>query len=104
MSTTGVLDQILLEDILRWCPAQFLEFHKCMLKPDTNCDLQQMALAKCIKSEVPLMQRIQLVCAGKLQAYDACLRMHNSRVDSCKHELAQLRECAFGEVDPSKKK
>ena len=54
MSTgqSGLLDQILLEDIARHCPQQFLAFHQCMSKPspDANlCGLEQYNLAGCIK-------------------------------------------------------
>ncbi|CAN3353779.1 hypothetical protein DICA3_A09362 [Diutina catenulata] len=94
---SSVLDQILMEDIARWCPQAFLEFHQCMSKDDTDCTTAQYNLAKCIKTQVPSFQKIQSVCAGKLQAYEACI-VTNKGTERCKHELSQLRDCAFDQV------
>ena len=99
---SGLLDQILLEDIARHCPQQFLAFHQCMSKPspDANqCALEQYNLAGCIKKEVPAFQKIQGVCSGKLQAYEACLKMNGSDQKKCSQDLQSLRDCAFGTLD-----
>jgi hypothetical protein len=101
--SSSVLDQILLEDIARYCPHQFLAFHQCMGKrqDDPNsCALEQYNLAGCIKKVVPSFQKIQGLCAGKLQAYEACLKMAGNDVKKCNHELQSLRECALGTVSP----
>ncbi|EGW32106.1 uncharacterized protein SPAPADRAFT_55636 [Spathaspora passalidarum NRRL Y-27907] len=95
----GLLDQILLEDIARHCPHQFLAFHQCMTlpEPDPNqCAQQQQQLAKCIRTAVPSFHKIQGECAGKLQVYEACLRINNSNTKACTSELQSLRKCAFG--------
>lgn len=99
MSTqNGLLDQVLIENIARNCPQEYLAFHQCMAKPDEqHCSLQQYNLAGCIKRQVPAFQRIQKVCAGKLQAYEACLRTSGSK-SKCEHELASLRQCASGSL------
>lgn len=94
---SSVLDQILLEDIARYCPQQFLAFHQCM-STDKDCDQQQGQLASCIKRSVPSFQKIHTVCAGKLQGYEACLRMNNSDVSKCQKDLTELRECAFKSI------
>lgn len=99
-SQSGLLDQILLEDIARHCPQQFLSFHQCMTKPveDPNqCQAEQVQLAGCIKGEVPSFHRIQGICSGKLQAYDACLRMNGP--NKCADDLQALRDCALGSLD-----
>ncbi|KAI5956204.1 hypothetical protein KGF54_000679 [Candida jiufengensis] len=97
---SGLLDQILLEDIARYCPNQFLSFHQCMAQPDpSGCLNQQIDLTKCIKTTVPSFQKIQGECSGKLQAYEACLKINKSSTAKCTHELDQLRNCAFGSIN-----
>ncbi|CUM65344.1 uncharacterized protein PRCAT00002979001 [Priceomyces carsonii] len=99
---SGLLDQILLEDIARYCPQQFLAFHQCMTKPEEDpngCAQEQFNLASCIRRSVPTFQRIQGVCAGKLQAYEACLTMNNSKTERCTDELQSLRDCAFSSIE-----
>lgn len=98
----GFLDQFLLEDISRHCPHQFLSFHQCMTlpQPDPNqCFQQQVDLTKCIKTSVPSFAKIQNECFGKMQAYEACLKMNKSNTKRCSHELQNLRNCAFGTID-----
>ncbi|KAG7663743.1 uncharacterized protein J8A68_002752 [[Candida] subhashii] len=98
----GLLDQILLEDIARHCPHQFLAFHQCMTLPEPDpqqCSKQQADLAICIKTVVPSFQKIQGECAGKLQAYEACLKINNSNTKMCTQDLQLLRNCAFGTLD-----
>lgn len=97
---SGLLDQLLIEDIARNCPQEYLAFHQCMGRstPDeNNCALQQYNLAGCIKKLVPAFQRIQSICAGKLQAYEACLRTSGSK-KKCEFELKDLRDCASGSL------
>lgn len=99
---SGLLDQILLEDIARHCPQQFLAFHQCMSKPKPDpreCALEQYNLAGCIKKDVPAFQKIQGICAGKLQAYEACLKMTGNSNTRCADDLQSLRDCAFGTLD-----
>ena len=96
--TSGVLDQILLEDIARYCPEPFLGFHKCMSDPKKDCNQEQFILASCIKTQVPSMQKIQGVCAGKLQAYEACLKTNNAKPSKCQGDLDELRACAFSSI------
>ncbi|CAK7892040.1 hypothetical protein CAAN1_01S08240 [[Candida] anglica] len=94
------LDSILLEDIAKNCPSEFLSFHECMGRKDADpqhCALQQYNLANCIKKSVPAFQRIQNICAGKLQAYEACLRMSGKK-SACEQDLASLRQCASGSL------
>lgn len=88
------LDQILLDDIAKNCPQEFLNFHKCMSQPEKQCVEEQMGLSKCIKTLVPSFQKIQGVCAGKLQAYEACLKSKGQ----CQNDLQELRDCAFGSL------
>ncbi|KAK6197460.1 uncharacterized protein RJT21DRAFT_56961 [Scheffersomyces amazonensis] len=99
---SGILDQILLEDIARHCPHQFLAFHNCMSKPDPDpefCDTQQRQLASCIKTVVPSFQRIQTQCVAKLNAYESCLKSNNSKAEKCSPELQSLRDCALGSLN-----
>lgn len=98
--TMSALDQIMMEDIARNCPQQFLAFHQCMSKPpsEADCVLEQKNLSLCIKTSVPVFQRIQGLCAGKLQAYEACLRMNASNQGACEGDLKSLRDCALGAV------
>lgn len=92
------LDQILLEDIARYCPQKFLAFHQCMSRPETpeGCIKEQMELTNCVRTEVPAFQKIQGACAGKLQEYEACLTSNGHDQKKCALELLTLRECATG--------
>lgn len=93
---SAVLDQAMMEDIARHCPEKFLAFHQCMSKPpsEADCVLEQHNLSRCIKTKVPVFQQIQTKCAGKLQAYEACLRSNNSDQKKCEADLKSLRECS----------
>lgn len=93
---SAVLDQAMFEDIAKNCPNQFLAFHKCMSKPpeEADCVQEQVDLSRCVKTKVPVFQQIQATCGGKLQAYEACLRMNQSDQKKCGHELQSLRACA----------
>lgn len=96
---SGLLDQILMEDIARNCPQQFLAFHKCMGNPQgSNCGQEQVDLASCIKSQVPAFQKIQGECAGMLQAYEACLKNAGGNTKRCQGDLQSLRKCALSSV------
>lgn len=105
MADTGLLDQILLEDIAKSCPVEFLAFHKCMSRPEPDqeyCNKEQSQLQTCIKTGVPSFQRIQGVCASHLKTYETCLRNNNSDTTKCKVPLDSLRLCAFGTLDNAK--
>ena len=96
---SGLLDQILMEDIARNCPKQFLAFHKCMGDPQgSNCGTEQVQLAVCIKGQVPAFQKIQGECGGRLQAYEACLKNARGDTKRCEGDLKILRKCALGSV------
>lgn len=97
---SNALDQIMIEDIARNCPQQFLAFHQCMAKPplEADCVVEQRNLSGCIKTSVPVFQKIHGQCAGKLQAYEACLRTNGSDRQKCELDLQTLRECATGAV------
>lgn len=94
------LDQIMMEDIARHCPQQFLAFHQCMSKPpsEADCVVEQRNLSSCIRLLVPVFQKIHGECASKLQAYETCLRGNNSDMKQCAGELQSLRDCATGAV------
>lgn len=96
---SNALDQLMLEDIARHCPQQFLAFHQCMSKPPTeaDCVLEQKNLSRCIKTSVPVFQKIHGICAGKLQVYEACLKT-NGKAARCEQDLKALRDCALGAV------
>lgn len=96
-----LLDQLLMEDIARHCPQQFLAFHQCMSKPSQDqypCVTEQMTLVKCIRNDVPAFQKIQGECSDKLQAYDKCLRSSEMDTSKCTGELKSLRDCASDTV------
>ncbi|ODQ78667.1 hypothetical protein BABINDRAFT_38966 [Babjeviella inositovora NRRL Y-12698] len=93
------LDQILLEDIAKNCPQQFISFQQCM--SNTGGDIRpcldlQKNLAACIKTEVPALQRIQTDCKDKLLGYESCLKKNMGDVQQCADGLTELRECATG--------
>lgn len=94
---SGSLDQMMVEDIARNCPEQFHAFHKCMSKPpsEADCLLEQENLSRCVKTKVPLFQKIQNTCAGKLQGYEACLRLNGGDPKKCQSDLDTLRACAL---------
>ncbi|ODV58844.1 Mix14p ASCRUDRAFT_16845, partial [Ascoidea rubescens DSM 1968] len=75
---SGVLDQILLEDIARNCPQEFLDYHKCVSQNHKNgnasaCVENQRKLTYCIKNNVPAFKKIQENCLGRLKDYEGCL-------------------------------
>lgn len=66
-----------------------------MSKPESvSCEAEQAALSKCVRTSVPTFQKIQGMCAGKLQAYEACLTINKMKQESCEGELKVLRDCA----------
>lgn len=97
---SAVLDQIMIEDVARYCPQQFLAFHQCMAKPplETDCVLEQKNLSKCMKTDVPAFQKVHNLCAGKLQAYEACLKTNGGSLAKCDADLKALRQCALAAV------
>lgn len=95
---SGLLDQILLEDIARNCPQELMAFHRCVGARNSGCDNEQVGLSLCIKLKVPAFHRIQAQCSGKLQAYEACLRTSGGKQDRCKHDLESLRQCATNSI------
>lgn len=94
---SSVLDQVLLEDIAKFCPVSFLSFHQCMLT-DKDCNEEQAVLAKCIKTKVPSFEKIHTKCDGLLRSYESCLTKNESDTAKCKSELEALRSCSFDAV------
>lgn len=97
---SNALDQIMMEDIAKNCPQQFLAFHQCMAKPpsEADCVLEQRNLSNCIRTSVPVFQKIHGQCADKLQGYESCLRANGSDQTKCEQDLKSLRDCASGAV------
>lgn len=97
---SNALDQIMMEDIAKNCPQQFLAFHQCMSKPpsEADCVVEQKNLSMCIKTNVPVFQKINGECADKLKGYEACLRANDSDRSKCELALKALRQCAVGAV------
>lgn len=97
---SAALDQLMMEDIARNCPQQFIAFHQCMSKPpsESDCVIEQQNLSRCIKTAVPVFQKIQGLCAGKLQALEMCLKVNMNDQSRCDADQKSLRECALGAV------
>lgn len=83
--------------IAKFCPQQFLNYHKCMSDPNvkdvTECIPFQGELAKCIKSDVPSFQKIQDKCADVMKDYETCIRS-KGKTSECIDQLNSLRNCA----------
>lgn len=97
-----ILDQLLLEDIAAGCPQQLLQFQRCMQLASgdiSQCWDQQRVLAGCLKTNVPLMQRIRAECAAYLRQYEDCLRANMDKVVVCEPVLQDLRACAVNHVE-----
>lgn len=94
---SSLLDQVLLEDIAKFCPTSFLRFHQCM-STDKDCGQEQAELARCIKSKVPSFEKIHQNCDGLLKDYESCLVKSESDTSKCKDDLEALRNCSFNAV------
>ncbi|ODV96309.1 hypothetical protein PACTADRAFT_49669 [Pachysolen tannophilus NRRL Y-2460] len=100
---SAVLDQILLDDIAKYCPQQFLNYHKCMTSPtpESNfCLNEQQSLSTCIKTGVPSFQKIQETCATHMKDLENCYRTNQGKDKSvCQEKLINMRKCASGVVN-----
>ncbi|ODQ61594.1 hypothetical protein WICANDRAFT_25266 [Wickerhamomyces anomalus NRRL Y-366-8] len=102
---SNILDQLLVEDIARYCPQNFLNFHKCISQNHANpqnCAPQQIELSKCIKSEVPSLQKVMTNCGHLLKEYETCLKTNIAEQGKCLPLLGQVRDCASESIDLSK--
>lgn len=92
---SNILDQLLMEDIARYCPTAFVSYHNCISSnrsDPTVCNKQQFELSQCIKSEVPSLKQILTECDSKLKNYSEC--MMKGKGKGCELELKEIRECA----------
>uniref|UniRef100_A0A060TB15 ARAD1D24398p n=1 Tax=Blastobotrys adeninivorans TaxID=409370 RepID=A0A060TB15_BLAAD len=95
-----LLDQALVEDVAKYCPAQFLEYHKCLGGGDASkCLEQQDKLAKCVKTDVPSFVKILNECGDKLKAYENCIRDNMSMRSKCFDLLQEVRQCSAKSIN-----
>ncbi|EDO17585.1 hypothetical protein Kpol_1061p7 [Vanderwaltozyma polyspora DSM 70294] len=105
---SGVLDEIIMEDVAANCPEQFINYHKCISQPNqefSNCRTYQVQLSECIRTEVPSLQKIMKNCGDLMKNYETCIRANmESRTinEQCTPLLNQLRDCAFKQVEGNK--
>ncbi|ODQ66051.1 hypothetical protein NADFUDRAFT_51323 [Nadsonia fulvescens var. elongata DSM 6958] len=90
-----LLDQTLVEDVARYCPEKFLDYHRCMAAGDSaKCLNEQVALTECVKTQVPSFVKIVQDCGDKLKAYENCLRENIKDRSVCAPQLKSMRECS----------
>lgn len=90
-----LLDQALVEDVAKYCPAQFLDYHKCLLGGDASqCLEPQQKLAACVKTEVPSFVKILADCGDKMKAYEDCVRQNPDVRTKCFDLLQEMRQCS----------
>ncbi|KAH3901966.1 related to Mitochondrial intermembrane space cysteine motif-containing protein MIC14 [Saccharomycodes ludwigii] len=109
MNDSNVLDQIIMEDVARFCPNEFMEYHKCIKtnhEDPSQCVFRQVDLSTCIKKNVPSVQKIMAECGSIMQNYENCVRdnMETRTInENCLGLLADMRKCASNQVDLSKR-
>ncbi|KAH3682907.1 hypothetical protein WICPIJ_006122 [Wickerhamomyces pijperi] len=92
---SNFLDQLLMEDIARYCPTTFVAYHKCISANRTNpaaCNKEQFELSQCIKSDVPSLKLILTECDSKLKNYSDCMMKGEGK--GCEDSLKEIRDCA----------
>lgn len=93
------LDQFIMEDVARYCPREFVEYHKCVSSNRDDlqqCSFRQKDLARCIQGKVPSVKRVMEKCGSLMQNYEKCLRdnIDTRTVNNCVPLLEQMRSCA----------
>lgn len=97
---SNVLDQIIMEDVAKNCPREFMEYHKCIAanhEDPTPCSYRQVDLSKCIKAKVPSVQKVLRNCSEKMQKYEQCVKDHMETKtinENCLGLLKEMRACA----------
>ncbi|KAG5356372.1 Mitochondrial intermembrane space cysteine motif-containing protein [Yarrowia sp. B02] len=98
-----LLDQALVEDVARYCPEQFLNYHKCLSGGDvTKCFEEQEKLSTCVKTSVPTFIKILKDCDKHLKAYENCLRANQNSRSECFDKLQEMRKCSANAIDIAK--
>lgn len=103
------LDQFILEDVAKNCPREFMEYHKCISMNHDDplqCDYRQRDLSKCIKLNVPSVQKVMKSCGEIMSNYEQCIRDNiDTRTinEKCVNLLKEMRACAEGQIDSSKR-
>jgi hypothetical protein len=81
--------------VARYCPAQFLEYHKCLGAGDASkCFDEQKKLGECVKKDVPSFVKILKDCSDKMQKYEACVRANPDFRSKCFDLLQDMRKCS----------
>lgn len=93
------LDQFIMEDVARYCPREFVAYHKCISanRDDLQqCSFRQKDLSSCIKDKVPSVKRVMDNCGELMQNYQKCVKdnMESRSVNNCVPLLEQMRSCA----------
>ncbi|KAH3673168.1 hypothetical protein WICMUC_003852 [Wickerhamomyces mucosus] len=92
---SNLLDQLLMEDIAKYCPQNFISFHKCISENHSNpenCNKEQFELSKCIKNEVPSLKLILKNCSNLLNDYQSCIM--KGELSNCQDKLDKVKDCA----------
>lgn len=97
--------------VARYCPAQFLQYHKCLGEGDaTRCSKEQEALSSCVQTKyvsfallahliltlhrVPSFIKILSECQTVMKNYENCIKENIKIRSKCFEELRAVRECS----------
>ncbi|CDO57569.1 similar to Saccharomyces cerevisiae YDR031W MIC14 Mitochondrial intermembrane space protein of unknown function [Geotrichum candidum] len=95
-----LLDQALVEDVARYCPAQFLEYHQCLGEGDASrCLKQQEALSSCVQTKVPSFVKILSECQSVMKVYENCIKDNSKIRSKCFEELKAVRNCSANAIN-----
>lgn len=99
-----VLDEFVIQEVAKTCPEPFVNFHKCLedptIKDKNQCAEFQLALQKCVKTQVTVYRHIEENCSEKIMKYQDCIMKDTEGNSSskCFDYLKDLRDCAMGVI------
>lgn len=95
-----LLDQALVEDVAKYCPAEFLSYHQCLGKGDASkCVKEQNTLSTCVKTQVPSFVKILNDCGDVMKAYENCIRENINVRSKCFDQLQAVRKCSATSIN-----
>ncbi|QLL32161.1 hypothetical protein HG536_0C03300 [Torulaspora globosa] len=102
---SNFLDQLIMEDVAKHCPQQFMQYHKCISNnhdDPSQCSYRRNDLSKCIHAKVPSVQKVMANCKDIMKKYEGCIKdnMASRTInENCLGLLAELRECAESQME-----
>lgn len=83
----------------KYCPTQFLDYHKCLGQGDASkCLEQQENLSTCVKTKVPSFIKILKDCEKPMKAYEECVTNNPQMRSKCFDLLQEMRQCSANSI------